>query len=201
MAQPAPRPEPIPPLAGPSHLLTVSEYQDLGETEPGYSELIEGRVVMSPGPSGDHNHVAFELGLRLRPFLPPHLEVLLELDVDLELVPPDEPGFSRRPDLVVVSREFRPRQRRDGGMARASEIAVAVEILSPGSRRTDHVIKRGEYADAGIPHYWIVDLSEPVTMVACHLAGEFGYVDGGTVSGRVTITDPFAAEIDLDGLV
>jgi hypothetical protein len=22
----------------------------------------------------------------------------------------------------------------------------------------DHVIKRGEYADTGVPHYWIVDL-------------------------------------------
>jgi Uma2 family endonuclease len=30
---------------------------------------------------------------------------------------------------------------------------LVVEIVSPGSHRTDHVIKRGEYADAGIPHY------------------------------------------------
>ncbi|MGH3611494.1 MAG: Uma2 family endonuclease [Pseudonocardia sp.] len=33
-----------------------------------------------------------------------------------------------------------------------------MEVLSPGSHRTDHVAKRADYADAGIPHYWIVDL-------------------------------------------
>ena len=55
------------------------------------------------------------------------------------------------------------------------------EFVSPGSKPTDHVAKRADYADAGIPHYWIVDLDEPVSLIACHLAGEFGYVDG--VSG------------------
>ena len=51
--------------------------------------------------------------------------------------------------------------------------------MSPGSHRTDHVIKRGEYADAGIPHYWIVDLDNPVTLIDCHPAAEFGYQDPG----------------------
>ncbi|MDQ4116157.1 MAG: Uma2 family endonuclease [Actinomycetota bacterium] len=197
MAQPQPTPPPSP---WPTHLLTVSEYLELGEIEPGYSELVEGRVVMTPSPWMDHNVAAFELALQLRPFLPPHLEIRLDTDVDLELVPPDEPGFSRRPDLIVVSKEARTRQRREGGIARASDVALVVEMLSPGSRRTDHVIKRGEYADAGVPHYWIVDLSGPVTMVACHLAGEFGYVDGGTVAGRFSTTDPFPVEVDLDAL-
>jgi len=198
MAQPHRVP---PPLVAPSRLLTVSEYLELGESEHGYSELVEGRVVMTPSPWMDHNHAAFELGSQLRPFLPPHLEVLLDMDIDLELAPPDGPGFSRRPDLIVVSKDARPRQRREGGIARATDVALVVEILSPGSRRTDHVIKRGEYADAGIPHYWIVDLSEPATMVACHLAGEFGYVDGGTVSGPFSTVEPFPAEIGLDRLV
>ena len=40
-------------------LLTVAEYLALGETERGYDELVEGRVVMSPGPAPDHNHAAY----------------------------------------------------------------------------------------------------------------------------------------------
>jgi Uma2 family endonuclease len=82
----------------------------------------------------------------------------------------------------------------------APDLVLAVEILSPGSRRMDHVMKRAEYADAGIPHYWILDLDEIVSLLACHLAGEFGYVDGGAITGTFRTTEPFAVEIDLDAL-
>jgi Uma2 family endonuclease len=123
------------------------------------------------------------------------------VDVDLELAAADRPGFVRRPDLVVVTREALQRVESEGGVVRASEVTVAVELVSPGSQRTDHVTKRGEYADAGIPHYWIVDITEPVSLLACHLAGEFGYADRGAVTGTFTATAPFAVEIDLDSLL
>jgi Uma2 family endonuclease len=92
------------------------------------------------------------------------------------------------------------RVRREGGVLRASEVVLVVEVVSPGSTRTDHVAKRNEYADAGIPHYWIVDITEPVSLLACHLAGEFGYADGGSVTGRFVATEPFPVEIDLQAL-
>ena len=60
--------------------------------------------------------------------------------------------------------------------------------------------KRGEYADAGIPHYWVLDLAPPVSLLLCHQAGEFGYADGGERTGKVTVTEPFPAEIDLTEL-
>ena len=176
---------------------TVAEYLALGETEPGYTELVEGRLIMVPGPSPDHNVAGAMLWLALRPQLPPEMEAILDVDVDLELVPADQPGFSRRPDLVVVRRQARERVRAEGGVIRASEVVLVVETISPSSRRTDRVTKRGEYADAGIPHYWIVDLSEPVSVLTCHLAGEFGYADGGEVTGTLRVTEPFHAEIDL----
>lgn len=100
----------------------------------------------------------------------------------------------------MVDREARLR-RREGGVTRASGVAPVVEFLSPGSRRTDATIKRAEYADAGIPHYWIVDLGEPVSLLACHLAGGFGYVDGAMITGRFTTTDPFPLTLDLDALL
>jgi hypothetical protein len=62
-------------------------------------------------------------------------------------------------------------------------------------------VKRAEYADAGIPHYWIVDLDEPVSLVACRLAGELGYVDPGAVNGTFRTTVPFPVEIDLPALL
>jgi hypothetical protein len=92
------------------------------------------------------------------------------------------------------------RVRHEGGVLRASEVFLVVEVVSPGSTRTDHLHKRGEYADAGIPHYWIVDVMAPVSLLACHLAGEFGYADGGAATGTFTAAEPFPVEIDLDGL-
>lgn len=190
MAQPLPVPK----------LYTVAEYLALGETEPGYTELEEGRLIMVPGPSPDHNTSAFRLAMVLHQQLPPELEPILDVDVDLELAPPDRPGFSRRPDLIVVGNATRERVREEGGAIRASEVVLVVEIVSPGSVRTDNVIKRGEYADAGIGHYWIVDLPDPVSLLACHQAGAFGYVDRGAVTCVLRVTEPFAAEIDLDAL-
>ncbi|GAA1285336.1 Uma2 family endonuclease [Pseudonocardia aurantiaca] len=190
----------IQPVA-PRHLLTVAEYLEIREIELGYSELVQGRLLMTLSPAADHNRAAFELGVALRGQLPPEFEVLLDMDVDLQLAPADAPGTVRRPDVIVASREARLRTRRDGGVIRASEVLVVVEVLSPGSRRTDHVHKRGEYADAGIAHYWILDVSEPVSLLACHLAGEFGYADAGAVTGSFSAAEPFPAKIDLDALL
>jgi Uma2 family endonuclease len=183
------------------HLLTIAEYAELGETEAGYTELLEGRLLMSPSPVPDHNFAAAELVVQVRPQLPDHLEVIPDVDIDLQLAGPDQPGFSRRPDLVIIQWGARSRVRREGGLIRACEVLVVVEIVSPGSRRTDYVTKRGEYADAGIPHYWIVELDEPVSLVNCHLAEGFGYQDGGSVTGVFTTTEPFPVRLLLDRLL
>jgi hypothetical protein len=87
-----------------------------------------------------------------------------------------------------------------GGLLRAAGTVLVVEIVSPGSRRTDNLVKRGEYADAGIPFYWIIDADAPISLVACHLAGSFGYQDGGTVTGVFESTEPFPLRVDLDAL-
>ena len=182
-------------------LLTVAEYAELGETESGYTELLEGRLLMSPSPVPDHNFAGAELLVQLRPQLPDHLEVIPHIDVDLELADADQPGFSRRPDLMIVERGARQRVRAEGGLIRAAEVLVVIEIVSPGSRRTDHVAKRSEYADAGIPHYWIVDLDEPVSLLDCPLAEGFGYQDGGSVTDVFTTTEPFPVRLQLNRLL
>lgn len=185
----------------PERPLTVAEYLEIGEIEPGYTELEEGRLVLAASPVFDHGAAAFEFGVQLRPRLPPELRVILDMDVDLQLAPEDAPGTVRRPDLIVARRAAGARVRREGGLIRASEVVLAVELLSPSSRRLDLRTKRDEYADAGILHYWIIDLVDPVSLIACHLGGEFGYVDAGEVTGVFRTTEPFPVEIDLDALL
>jgi Uma2 family endonuclease len=184
--------------AVPVRLLTIEEYAALGETEVGYTELVEGRVVTSPNPGATHNLAAFSLAGQLDPQLPRELTFILGVDLDLRLAPSDQPSFSRRPDLLIFGKAALARG--DEEMLRADEVAVVVEVVSPGSKRTDYRVKHDEYADAGIPHYWIVDLAEPVSLVACHRAGS-GYLDAAAVIGTFTTDVPFPVKIDLDALL
>ncbi|WP_033295755.1 Uma2 family endonuclease [Amycolatopsis jejuensis] len=185
----------------PDHLLSIEEYAALGETDSGFTELVEGRLMMSPSPRPDHGLAMLEFAYQLRPHLPEGFKAVAETDVDLALAPEGSPGFSRRPDLLVTSKAELARRREQGGLLRATEILLVVEIVSPGSKRTDYVTKHDEYADAGIPFYWILDLSDPVSLVACHQAGELGYQDAPAVTGTFRTTEPFPAEIDLTVLL
>jgi Uma2 family endonuclease len=183
------------------HLLTIAEYIALGETEHGYTELTEGRLLMSPSPALKHSRAMGRLYSQLVSQTPADLEVLQELDVDLALAPASEPGSSRRPDLLIVGTGTGDRIDIEGGMVRAAEVILAVEIVSPSSKRIDHVHKRSDYADAGIPNYWIVDIDRPVALTACRLTDEFGYQDDQVATGTFVTDVPFPVEITLDRLV
>jgi Uma2 family endonuclease len=185
----------------PHRLLTVAEYAALPENGDVRYELQEGALVMSPSPVPEHQRCVRRLLRFLEDQLPQHLEVLPDVDIDLQLADPDRPGFVRRPDLVVVPTASIERRRREGGLLRAGEVVLAVEIVSVGSERTDHTIKHGEYADAGIPHYWIVEIDPRATLTACHSAGEFGYVDAPAVTGVFTAEQPFPVRLELDQLL
>lgn len=183
-----------------AHLFTIQEYAALGEDEHHRWELMEGNLVMSPSPSPNYNRAALRMAMRLEEQLPELWEVIPDIDVDLQLVPHQQPGFARRPDIVVAQRAARQRIDTEGGLIRASEVLLVVEVVSPGSRRTDNVVKRAEYADAGVPHYWIVDIERPVSLLACRLTKRFGYHDGGAVTSTFSTTEPFPIRLDLEQL-
>ncbi|MBV9142703.1 MAG: Uma2 family endonuclease [Pseudonocardiales bacterium] len=185
----------------PARLLTAAEYAQLGETGWGYTELLDGRILVSPSPSPKHNMAGLTLAMQMVPQLPEGLRVIQDVDIDLGLAPADQPGWVRRPDLVVIDTVALNRVDRDGGLLRAADVLIVVEIVSPGSGRLDYVIKRDEYADAGIPHYWIVDLDEPVSLLDCHLAEDFGYDYSGTITAVFTTSVPFPLRLALDVLI
>ena len=55
-------------------------------------------------------------------------------------------------------------------------LVLAVEIVSWGSEAIDRIIKKDEYAKAGIPRYWIVDQDGADTVTMWELAPT-GYVE------------------------
>jgi hypothetical protein len=83
-------------------LLTVAEYSALGETAWGYTELIQGRVLMSPSPGVGHGRALLEFAVQVHGQLPTAWAVIHNLDINLELAAEDDPGFSRRPDLIIL---------------------------------------------------------------------------------------------------
>lgn len=185
----------------PGRLLTIADYAALGEDDRNRWELQEGNLVMSPSPTPRHMVAAAELYVQLRSQLPSDLRAVPDVDLDVQLVADEQPGTARRPDLVIVERAEFERVTQEGGLLRAANTVLVVEIVSPGSRRTDNLVKRGEYADAGIPHYWIIDTEPPISLVVCHLAGTFGYRDGGEVTGVFESFEPFPVRVDLDALI
>lgn len=194
--------EPVPLVPSwPMDPLTAAEYAAMPEEPYLRYELQEGVLIVPSRPIPDHQDRLGELYAQVRGQVPGHLKVLIEVEIDLELVPPDQPGTVRTPDLVVVTREAFLRVRHEGGLLRAPEVVLAVEVHSTSSRRTDSVIKRAEYADAGIGHYWLIDLTTGPTLTACHHARDLGYADAGSVRGAFTVDTPFPVRIDLDALL
>jgi len=78
---------------------------------------------------------------------------------------------------------------------------LAVEVLSPSTRRFDLGMKKDLYAESGVENYWIID-PEQVTLTAFHL-GDEGYEQVAMVKDKesVTLTEPFAVTITPATLV
>ncbi len=170
-------------LPWPSHLLTLEEWEALPEDEEFRFELAEGVLSVSPQPHSWHQHAGNRFTHRSNDQLPRELIALAEVEVVLA----DRPLTIRVPDVIVTRTALF-----DTNPARyvAPDVLLAVEVLSDGTRRVDRVLKFSEYADAGIPQYWIIDLGEPTSLTAYVL------VDGDyELSGEHTGT----ADLDIAG--
>jgi Uma2 family endonuclease len=72
-------------------------------------------------------------------------------------------GGGRVPDLTVWAKGLPPRAARSS-YAGTAGLLLAVEVVSRGSEVVDRIIKKAEYAKAGIPHYWFVERDGATTV-------------------------------------
>lgn len=109
------------------------------------AQYIDGRLLVTARPVREHQRAAFRLAVVLDGVLPEGWEVTPEWAW--------KPGADEfGPDLLVhpttqESARFTGRP------------ALVVEVLS-GNRRNDLVRKWHLYAEAGLPHYWLLDVGE-----------------------------------------
>jgi Uma2 family endonuclease len=114
-------------------------------------ELIDGEHFVHGSPTTRHQLVLGNVYDAVRGFvLPRSLGVVLFAPVDVLLSEHDLVV----PDLVYVSRERLPIL--EERLIRGAP-DLAVEVLSPSTRRIDIVLKRHAYRKFGFAEYWMID--------------------------------------------
>ena len=178
----------------PRELMTLDEFVALPEDNSARYELQEGILVVSPGSTRLNQLAAHRLSNQLDAQLPADWESVIDFEV---IVRHADPAILRVPD-VLVTPVGGPEKR-----VEAADVLLAVEIVSPGSRNVGLHLKPYEYAEAGIPHYWVVDLDPPSPSITAYGLGApgDGYEESQTATGELVVEEPFGIRIDIDALV
>jgi Uma2 family endonuclease len=165
---------------------TVDEYHCMGEvgilTEDDRVELIDGEIVQMAPIGGGHlwgvNDLAESLSEQLR------RRATVSVQNPIRLSRNDEP----QPDIAVVRR----RERGQVPVPVAGDVFLVVEVAD-SSLRYDRSIKLPEYAAAGIPEAWLLDI-EHARMEVHRDPGPDGYrtitiVESGGVLAPLAFPD------------
>ncbi|MDO9455952.1 Uma2 family endonuclease [Nocardioides sp.] len=170
---------------------TFDDLQSLPDESGWRYEIVDGALVVSPGPALRHEVVGELLRRCLREVLPPHVITVGPMAVDLE------PTY-RLPDLVVVDLDTD-----DTTKLAAADVHLAIEIVSPSSTTTDRVTKPAEYAAHGLLAYWRVETDPEVSVTAYVLGeGDAVYTEVGTwgEGETLSVAVPFAIDLSVDDL-
>ncbi len=172
-----------------SEPLTYQDLRRLPDDGRRY-ELLDGTLLVTPAPTTLHQRCVARLLLVLAPACEPDQEVL-PAPVDWYVAA----TTVLEPDLVVV-------RRRDVGRRRLERVpVVAVEVLSPATRRRDLGDKRSAYEDAGLPHYWVVDPAVPSLTVFRLVAGRLERSAAAIGRTPLRLTEPFTVAVVPRALV
>ena len=151
-------------------------------------ELVDGALLVTPPPSVRHDEAAAALSLILRAAATSEQRVLTARGV----------YFDRRnyrvPDVVVYHCRASVRD-----SVTAADVHLVVEVTSPGNASTDRVTKPAQYAAAGIPHFWRLEL-DPLLLVVHRLAGD-AYEVVGRFDDEVVLDEPVPVSFRLASLL
>ncbi|MEV1013479.1 Uma2 family endonuclease [Micromonospora sp. NPDC049801] len=151
-------------------VVTLDDVAAMNSADPNghrYETSPEGVLSVMPPPDSEHATIASRLFAWLIMAGWPAEQVLQAVGVRIS--GPDGDG-GRIPDLSVWRK---PPGR--SVWASVTEIALVVEIVSPGSEAMDSVTKVREYASAGISQYWVVDRDGAQTVTLYRLGGNGSY--------------------------
>ena len=163
---------------------TWEDLQSIPDEDHWRYELVDGSLLVSPSPNKFHQLCVYNVGVLLGLTCPPHLQVL---PAPFDFTPLT--GVVLQPDVLVLDWE-----RSEVNRTHVAPLLV-VEVLSPGTRTKDRVLKRAVYAEHGVPSYWIIDPSVP-SLLALELVGDV-YKQVAEVRGEdtATLAQPFPVTV------
>ncbi len=144
--------------------MTADEFLQIPDDGYNY-ELIDGVVMMSPGPTPQHQRIAMEIAFQLATYLRDHPvgAALPEIDVHLGQGPTGG-DLVYKPEVVFIRAERLP----DIHEKITGAPDLVVEVVSKGSRRFDGETKKDDYQRCGVLEYWLID-PERKAMTFCRL--------------------------------
>ena len=149
-------------------------------------EFSDGYVEVLPMPTDKHQAIVATLFLAFAAFAKKTAGTVRFAPLRVQLWP----GKFREPDLVFMLAEHAGR--RHNKYWEGADLVVEVVSGSEDDRQCDLVTKRREYAQAGIPEYWIVDPGRELITVL-QLTGdayvEHGRFGRGAVASSASLTD------------
>jgi Uma2 family endonuclease len=117
------------------------------------AELIDGKIFMSPSPVTDHQRVISKIFTKI--FTYAEESELGEAFVSPFDVYLDEQSNAVQPDIIFVSKS-------NSDIIQDHIHGVPdflIELLSPGNKTHDTIIKKNLYERFGVREYWIIDPS------------------------------------------
>jgi Uma2 family endonuclease len=96
------------------------------------------------------------------------------------------------PDLVLLNNPIVGEHHYFG----PDQVVIAVEVVSPGTRKRDRFYKPEAYAQAGVPHYWRIE-QEPVHVYAYDLAADGSYQLIADSDSELLLTQPFEIRLPI----
>jgi len=144
------------PLQG---LWSEQQYLRLTDQTNHFVEFTDGVIEVLPMPTKQHQAISLFLLLGLLAFVQPRGGAVYYAPLRLAI----RPGKFREPDLLLLLDKDDPRAGNEFWLG----ADLVVEVVSPDRPKRDTEEKPRDYAEAGIPEYWIVNpIDETVTVLA-----------------------------------
>ncbi|MGI8551879.1 MAG: Uma2 family endonuclease [Dehalococcoidia bacterium] len=164
----------------PKKLLTAEDFWCLPSSD-GRTELIDGEVMETMPPGGEHNYIMGELTIRLGSYVRTNgLGVVLPGDTGIILA--RDPDRVRGPDLCFIARDRLPGGKVPRGYLEMIPDLI-VEIVSPNDRAAEIQAKTEEWLRAGARLVWAMYPTTRTVVAAQGLGAVRVYHESDTVTG------------------
>ena len=165
---------------------TVEDVLELPDDAPRV-ELNDGVMVVVPSPTFHHQDIGALLWMWFRQHAPEGYRPGLAVGVAT--------GFknSLEPDVVLLREPVANSHFYD-----AAQAAIAVEVVSPSTRRRDRLQKPVEYAAAGVTHYWRIE-QDPLHVFAYDLVNG-NYQLAGDSAEELVLSAPFEIRLPISDI-